>query len=242
MDKSNYIINSNYTFLNWYNSMVEYGYSGYTTNELQQFIDAITLFYVGKEENVKIKNAINLLPANDYRFLSCYYRKNKDYNIDKSSDNDSKKPRQDTVKMTCFKTKGTFTIYYDEAGTFYNIYDDRKKKFLFDSQEKDKETLQEVYIGLKPYADRLDLSELESVMFTHSVDLELRERLAFMISDKIADIGGVGLAEQFRKDASKYFGVKFDKTQHNTMENAKTVFSYKVKCKQLQDKINLCVK
>lgn len=240
MGKEKYTINENYDFLNWYNSMVNYGYKGYTTNELQQFVDSISLFYATKEDNVSTKSAINKLPANDYRFFSCYFRKNINYDIKNSADVNVKAPRQDTVEIFDAKSQATLTIYYDESGKFYNIYNNRKFKFLFEKPQK--ENLFEVYSAFKPFEDRFDIYELDDLMFTHSVDFELRERLAYMINEKLYDEGLYDQADQFRKDASKYFGVKFDRTYHNYVENSKTIMAYKVKCKKLKNNINLYVK
>lgn len=240
MDKESYTINENYDFLNWYNSMVNYGYKGYTTNELQQFVDSIVLYYSGIDDKVSTKSAINNLPANDYRFFSCYFRKNINYDIDNSPDINVKTPRQDTIEIYDCKNLNALTIYYDEEGRFYNIYNNKKYKFLCEKPAKEK--LSDVYLTLQTYKDRFDLYELDDLMFTHSVDLELRERLAYMISNKLYALDESEKADKFRKDAAKYFGVKFDRTYHNYVENSKTLTGYKIKCKKLKNNINLYVK
>ena len=240
MEKSNYTIDENYDFLNWYNSMVDYGYKGYTTNELQQFVDAIALYYSGADDKASTKSAIDKLPVNDYRFFSCYFRKNINYDIENSADANNKNPRQDTVELYDYKNKGILTVYYDEEGNFFNIYNNKKYKFLCEHPGKEK--LFDVYLAMRAYEDKIDLHELDDLMFTHAVDFELRERLAFMVSDKLNDLGLPEKADRFRKDASKYFGVKFDRTYHNYIEFSKTIMAYKVKCKKLRDNINLYVK
>ena len=240
MEKTNYTINENYDFLNWYKSMVDYGYRGYTTNELQQFVDAISLYYSAVDDKISTKSTIDKLPVNDYRFFSCYYRKNINYDIENSADANVKTPRQDTVELYDHNSKATLTIYYDESGKFYNIYNNKKNEFLYETSPN--ESILDVYLALRTYKGKMDIFELDDIMFTHSVDLEVRERLAHMINDKLNDFGLPEQADKFKKDASKYFGIKFDRTYHNYVEYSKSVMAYKVKCKKLRDNINLYVK
>lgn len=242
MDESNYRISENIDFLTWYYNMVEKGYKGYATYELQQLVDAVVLYYSAVDNSISTEKAIEKLPVNDYRFFSCYFRKNIDYDIKNSNDKDTKEPRQDTLELYDYKRKSKLTVYYDESGKLYNIFDERKYGWVFDRSEKHNEDLYSLYMNLKNYEEKLDIHELEDIMFTHSVDLELRQRLAYMINDKLNAQNHPEQAEKFREDASTLFGVNFDRTYHNYIQNYKTVAAYKVRCKKLKNIIDLSVK
>ena len=76
MEKSNYNINTNYDFLLWYGNKVSDGYEGYTTYELQEIVDKVTDYYVRLGDDESMLKDLKKIPANLYRFFSCYYRKN----------------------------------------------------------------------------------------------------------------------------------------------------------------------
>ncbi len=239
MEKSNYNINTNYDFLLWYGNKVSDGYEGYTTYELQEIVDKVTDYYVRLGDDESMLKDLKKIPANLYRFFSCYYRKNINYDLHNTLDIDTKSPRQDTVDIYDFETKSILTIYYDEAGKFYNIYDNKRNRCLYDRTNM---SLRHVYSNLNEYRDRYYLYELDDIMITHNIDVKLRERLAFMIDSKLRDLGFDSKADKFRNDASYCFGVSFDKPYDNVVQKDESIHKYKVKCKELVHRINNNVK
>ena len=205
-DKKEYDIYHNLDFLKWFNNILKNGYISYLNiSSLQSFVDKLSLWYEYKYPERKLmieegfidkefENIIDIskeldyyqlryqLSYNEIKLLDSMYRSNNGYNIlDKN---------KKTINYM------TFNIYKKHISKEF-VEDSTYKLSAIDSNGKIKKedlsklfpkesrmNIEELYNKLRDNHD-YDINELQNILYVHSMDLELREKLLYFTMKKL---------------------------------------------------------
>lgn len=193
-----YKIKDDIIFTRWYKDREKEGYKGLSLDSLQDIIDKFVNYYSTLDESNN--KGIKGLSVNEYRFMSCYYRKNEDYDIKNNPNKKELYPRQDSIEIFSKKGKNSIIVFYDESGKLYNVFDNKKNKFLFDGNEE--LNLQDLYVFLSNNQRVFDLREYKQIMFTQAVDYFIRD----FVVGKIEKSLDIEHAKLFKDDVTEFFG------------------------------------
>ena len=205
-DNKEYDLYHNLDFLKWFNSIIKKGYNSYLNlDSLQSFIDKLSLWYEYKyperkliiEEGFTDKEFENIndiskeldynqlryqLSYNEIKLLDSMYRSDNGYNVvDKN---------KKTINYMAFNIyKKQISKEFVEDSTYKLSAIDTTGKIKNEDLSKlfPKErnmTIEDLYNKLRDNND-YDIVELQNILFTHTMDIELREKVLYFTMKKL---------------------------------------------------------
>ncbi len=205
-DKKEYDLYHNLDFLKWFNSILKKGYKSYLNlSSLQSFIDKLYLWYEYKYPERKLmveegfidkefEDIIDVLKELDYKqlryhlsyneikLLDSMYRSNNGYIV-----TDKNKKTINYMAFNIYKKQISKEFVEDSTYKLSAIDSNGriKKEDLVKLFPKEKNmTIEELYDLLRDNHD-YDIQELQNILFTHSIDIELREKLLYFTMKKL---------------------------------------------------------
>lgn len=204
-DKKEYDLYHNLEFLKWFNSILKNGYQSYLNlPALQSFINKLAMWYeykyperklimeegfIDKEFESIIDISKNLdysqlryqLSYNELKLLDSMYRSNNGYSVlDKNKKNNyitfniyKKQISKEFVEDNIYKLSAIDTTGKIKNEDIINLFPKEKNM-----------TIEELYKLLRDNHD-YDINELQSILFIHNMDIELRSKILYFTMKKL---------------------------------------------------------